>query len=410
MRIVLTAAGSTGDIHPMIGIGRGLRERGHDVIIVGEDGFRAASEGAGLGFVVTEAAFIFHQLAREQWWHTPERMPEIHRALTAAIRLDLDAIARACESSRTLLVSHALCLTGRLWEDLHGAPAATVHLSPWSASAAWCGEASDADETPRLADQLLAEACVAPAVNEVRSDLGLPPVSGIFTSWAHSPRCVIGLFPAWFGAPGVWPDRVRLTGFPRYDEGEQYAIDPGLEAFMAEGEPPIAFTPGSSSPCAAAFLALAVDAVTRLGRRAVLLTRMPNDVPPGLPTSVAYVPYAPFSWLLPRCAALVHHGGIGTAAQALAAGIPQMTIPFGFDQWDNTTRLRTLGVAASFDPRGGTAASLAETLRWLVNDATIAAACRRWADVTNRADAVGETCAILEALAEQTPRPMPSTC
>ena len=53
----------------------------------------------------------------------------------------------------------------------------------------------------------------------------------------------------------------------------------------------------------------------------------------------------PFSSVFPLCAAVVHHGGIGTCAQALAAGVPQLTMPLAFDQPDNATRLSRLGVA-----------------------------------------------------------------
>ena len=69
-----------------------------------------------------------------------------------------------------------------------------------------------------------------------------------------------------------------------------------------------------------------------------LLTRYPEQLPPALPASVRHERYVPFSAILPRCAAIVHHGGIGTCAQALAAGIPQLVSPFGFDQPDNAVR------------------------------------------------------------------------
>jgi rhamnosyltransferase subunit B len=51
--------------------------------------------------------------------------------------------------------------------------------------------------------------------------------------------------------------------------------------------------------------------------------------------------------LLPQVAALVHHGGIGTTAAALAAGIPQLIAPFAFDQFDNAARTVRLGVGQS---------------------------------------------------------------
>jgi rhamnosyltransferase subunit B len=64
-----------------------------------------------------------------------------------------------------------------------------------------------------------------------------------------------------------------------------------------------------------------------------------------LPEGAHHVAYAPFSSLLPRLSLLIHHGGIGTSAQTLAAGIPQIVVPFAHDQFDNAARLRRLGVS-----------------------------------------------------------------
>ena len=74
------------------------------------------------------------------------------------------------------------------------------------------------------------------------------------------------------------------------------------------------------------------------------------DVPADLPPTFAYAAYAPFGQLLPRCRALVHHGGIGTCAQALRAGIPQLVAPWGFDQYDQALRVRRLGAGRRAPP------------------------------------------------------------
>ena len=88
---------------------------------------------------------------------------------------------------------------------------------------------------------------IAPALNAYRAELGLAPVSRIFRSWIHSPQRVIGLFPEWFFPPQPdWPAQIRLTGFPLFDEAGLHPLDPGLDAFLAAGDPPIAFTPGSA--------------------------------------------------------------------------------------------------------------------------------------------------------------------
>ena len=82
-----------------------------------------------------------------------------------------------------------------------------------------------------------------------------------------------------------------------------------------------------------------------LGRRGILLTKYDHQLPAKLPDTVRHFGFVPLSKLLPRTAALVHHGGIGSCAQGLAAGVPHVVRPMSYDQFDNSRRLVRLGVA-----------------------------------------------------------------
>jgi UDP:flavonoid glycosyltransferase YjiC (YdhE family) len=172
-------------------------------------------------------------------------------------------------------------------------------------------------------------------------------VAQIFSRWNQSPDLVLGMFPEWFGAPQPdWPPQTRLVGFPLYDPRPAPGLSQQLEEFLAAGEPPIVFAPGSANSQAASFFRTAVEVCTRLGRRGLLVTRFPEQVPPDLPRTVRHFEFVPFGLLLPRAAALVHHGGIGTCAQGLAAGLPQLVMAMAFDQLDNGQRLARLGTGA----------------------------------------------------------------
>jgi len=227
----------------------------------------------------------------------------------------------------------------------------------------------------------------------------LQPVSRVFRQWVHSPQRVIGLFPDWFAPPQPdWPPELRLTGFPQYDESDQQQLSPSLLKFLDSGPPPIVFTPGSANQNAAAFFRGAVDASARLNRRALLLTRFTEHLP-ALPAAAHHEGYAPLSRVLPRSAALVHHGGIGTLAQALAAGVPQLTMPMGFDQPDNTTRLLRLGVAKWVAPSEFSGEKVAPLLNTLLNDPTVRSACAKYAALLKGGSALARTCELLEDLA-----------
>jgi UDP:flavonoid glycosyltransferase YjiC (YdhE family) len=181
-------------------------------------------------------------------------------------------------------------------------------------------------------------------LRDLRQPLGLPPVKRVFDWWL-SPQLILGMFPEWYGQPQPdWAPQIRLTGFPRYDgSGAQRPLDEKLVAFCDRGEPPIAFTFGTGMMHAARLFRAAVEACRILGRGAVVLTKFPEQLPAPLPDSVYHATFAPFRRLFPRCAAVVHHGGVGTVAECFAAGVPQVILPIAFDQKDNAIRVKRLG-------------------------------------------------------------------
>jgi len=408
VRCILTPVGSSGDVNPFVGIGRRLRERGYDVFLVAAEPFRETVEDEGLRFVPLGRTDDFHRLTEHpDLWHTRRGLKLIFGAVGALLREAYAQLEALHEPGRTIVIGHSLSFATRVFEEVHRVPAVTVHLSPnvfrsdFQLPALPSG--ADVSGAPRwvkrslmwVADRFIIDPYIAPALNAWRTELGLRPVKRVFESWVHSPRRVVGLFPEWFGLPQPdWPPQVRLTGFPLYDAPA--ASDAELEAFLRAGEAPIVFTPGSANRQAAAFFEAAIAATARLGRRALLATGFPEHLPADLPSHVRHVAYAPFSRLLPRSAAIVHHGGIGTCAQGLAAGIPQLVMPLAFDQPDNALRLTRLGVGRFITPRRFTAPRVAPALGDLLSSDKVAAACRRYRDAVMAMDAVGRTCEIVE--------------
>lgn len=411
MKFVMTPVGSAGDVHPFIGLGRALRARGHDVVIVTAGAFEQVVRRAGLQFRETISAQIFDTMSKyPDLWHSRRGLQFVLGTVADYLPLGYERVSEVYEPGRTVLVGHALSFGTRLFEEKHGVPAATLHLAPSIFRSDFEQPAyapgRDLSAMPRwfkrtfwwAIDRFLTDPLIVPKLNAFRQDLGLAPVSRVFRDWLHSPRQVIGLFPEWFARPQPdWPAALRLTGFPQYDESDQQQLSPALLEFLDQGTPPIVFTPGSANQNAAAFFRGAVDAASRLSRRAVLLTRFTEHLP-RLPPTVRHESYAPLSRLLPRTAALVHHGGIGTLAQALAAGVPQLTMPMGFDQPDNTTRLVRLGVARWISPSDFSGEHVAPLLETLLTDRTVAASCAKYAQLLKDASALERTCDLLEEL------------
>ncbi|HKD38548.1 MAG TPA: nucleotide disphospho-sugar-binding domain-containing protein, partial [Pirellulales bacterium] len=230
--------------------------------------------------------------------------------------------------------------------------------------------------------------------------LGLPPVRGVMRNWWNSPEALIGLFPDWFAPPQAdWPTNLRLTGFPLWDEREVSRPPAELERLLDAGPPPIVFTPGSAMMHGHAFFAAATEACRILGRRGILLTKYKEQLPAKLPDDIAHFDFVPFSYVFPRAAAVVHHGGIGTCAQGLAAGVPQLIMPMSHDQPDNATRLARLGVGLAIKPKHFHGPEVARRLRELLDKPEIDLRCHAYAARMNPQAALEATCNALESLA-----------
>jgi UDP:flavonoid glycosyltransferase YjiC (YdhE family) len=248
-------------------------------------------------------------------------------------------------------------------------------------------------------DRFLIDRELAAETNAFRAELGLPAVSRFFDRWLHSPQLVIGLFPAWFAPPPPdWPPNVHLTGFPLWDEAEVRQLPGELEKFIQGGEPPVIFTAGSAMAQGKDFFGESVEVCRRSGRRGLLLTQFPEQLPPRLPDGVRHFDYVPFSEVLPRAAAFVHHGGIGTTAQALAAGVRQLVVPLAHDQPDNAVRVRRLGVGDFLLPKAYKAPAVLKRLDRLLGSSEVAAACRRRAGEVVAGAGLEQACDLIEEL------------
>ena len=417
MNILMITVGSSGDVHPFVGMGRELRRRGHRVTLITSGYFAPLAEKAGLEFAdFSPPGWDFRTLLdNAQVWGKFSGPRTVFRlAVTPAIRTGYEAIAARHQPGETVVVASSLALAGRLARDKLGVPLATVHLSPSIFRTDFEGPNLPAlfmgPSVPAwlkrlqfwLADTLIMDRLVCPTLNSIRQELGLSPVSRVMHEWWNSPDRVLGLFPDWFGRPQPdWPPQTRLVGFPLYDEGDLAEPPADVVRFLEAGTPPIAFTPGSANVHGQEFFTAAVEACTRLGRRGMLLTKFPEQLPPSLPEHVRHFDFVPFSWLLPRVAAVVHHGGVGSTAQGFAAGVPQLLMPMSFDQFDNADRVKRLGAGEFVSVRKFTGPNVAAALQRLLDNPSIRKTCQSLAEKFTGYDPLCVTCDEIEALGDK---------
>jgi UDP:flavonoid glycosyltransferase YjiC (YdhE family) len=209
----------------------------------------------------------------------------------------------------------------------------------------------------------------------LRSELGLSRGGHPIFEGQHSPSLVLALFSKVMGkAQPDWPPHTIVTGFPFYDRKDEANIPPELEKFLDEGAPPIVFTLGSTAVFVAEdFYSESIIAARLLKRRAVLLIGDARNMPKEpLPASIAAFDYAPYGQILPRAAAVVHSGGVGTTGQTLRAGVPALIVPFNHDQPDNAFRIARLGTGRMISRAIYRAANAARELDRLLTDKSYA--------------------------------------
>lgn len=137
------------------------------------------------------------------------------------------------------------------------------------------------------------------------------------------------------------------------------------------------------------------------GRRGILLTQFPQLLPPRLCEGVRHFNYIPFSRVFPHARAVVHHGGIGTVAQAFAAGVPQLVVPCAHDQPDNAMRVCRLGAGGMLLPKEYETGAVLQSLARLLDSPGVLEDCRRRArDLAGNA-ALDKACLLIEELGGQ---------
>ncbi|MBI5085647.1 MAG: glycosyltransferase [Acidobacteria bacterium] len=375
LNVLVVSFGGPGDVLPLAAIGAAMAARGHRVTLISNPHFESDALRLGLEFEgFGSAAHLVSTMKHSHAGHPSggwmrqglDRWRRRSRGPLASLRWLYALIARRDLAGQTVLVARGNAYAARLAQERLGIPLATVHLQPAAIASEF-----DAPGLPlpdgagllvRFSRRLLWRAIdvwsdhlIAPGLNAFRAELGLKPVRRISSRWSHSPQLVLGLFPDWFARPQAdWPPATQLVGFPLFDGRGLRETPPALTKFLAGDDPPVVFTTGSFHRNAASFYRTAVGVCRALGIRGLLLCPAPGCVPSNLPDRVLHLPYAPLSEVLGKAAALVHHGGIGTTGLALAAGIPQMIVPFNDDQFESPAAGFSAGVRRR--PAAGSAA------------------------------------------------------
>ncbi|HUF31518.1 MAG TPA: glycosyltransferase, partial [Gemmatimonadaceae bacterium] len=368
MRVCLTTLGSFGDLHPMLGLAHALKKRGHLPVLATSPAYREIIEGEGIAFhgIRPDIQPNDREVIRRVMDRT-RGTEALFEMIMPHFRDSYEDLLVASEGA-DVLVTHPITFAGPVIAAQRGMPWVSTVLAPMSFFSVHDfpvlppapGVVHLTERSPTVARVIgrgvrAATRSWMKPVYDLRAELGFAPGAHPIFEGQHSPLLVLALFSRVLGDyQPDWPPNVCITGAVRYDApAAGDAMTPELEAFLDSGPPPVVFTLGSAAVGAAgSFYEESAGAAIALGRRAVLVVGRYEENRPRrrLPDGVLVTEYAPYSQLLPRAAAVVHQGGAGTTHQALAAGHPELIVPFSHDQPDNAHRVERLGIAKVIYP------------------------------------------------------------
>jgi rhamnosyltransferase subunit B len=384
---VVVTTGSAGDLFPFLRIALDLRERGFTITFVGPQMHAPLVERAGLAFHGTYAdpAVLDHP----DVWHPRRGFAIVWHAVRPGLRQLGPIVAALPRDEPCLIVAHPLAVHEALL-CRHARPDLKVvlaYLAPSNIPTVHDPLLLGPYKVPRwvplalrrllwrMIGKYLIDPVVMPGINVDRAEAGLPAAAGLLDLMRTGPDLSVALFPAWFGAPQPdWPQPFCCGDFALFDPDPQSAFSPELLQFLEQGDAPIIFTPGTANRQADVYFRNALAAVTALGRRAIFLTPHQNQVPEPLPPEVVWQSYLPLKAILPQAVAFVHHGGIGTTAEALRAGIPQLIVALAYDQFDNADRVKRMGAGWSLTS-AASSTQLTAALRLLLTSNRFSADC-----------------------------------
>ncbi|MBI2486418.1 MAG: glycosyltransferase family 1 protein [Deltaproteobacteria bacterium] len=361
MNITIIAVGTHGDVQPCVALGLGLQAAGHKVRIAACANFEAFVCNRGLSFFsigCDPREWLVSDEGRD--WLKSSRNPiQFIRGLTRLMQPSMERSLAdswtACQGAEAIIYS-LLAISGYHIAEKLRVPSFIALLHPvWDTRAFpnfLLPEKLRLGGTVNLLTHIVAEQLFwqpfRGLINEWREQtLGLPPAP-FFGPWGRMKK---QRFPSLFGysqfvmpKPPDWGDWLHVTGYWFLDRPAEWKPPADLVDFLAAGPPPVYIGFGSvtdSNPEALTEMVLKAFAIT--GKRGILLTGWAGLRKADLPKDVFGLESIPHDWLFPQMAAVVHHGGAGTTAAGLSAGIPNIVIASQAEMYFWGRRVAALG-------------------------------------------------------------------
>jgi sterol 3beta-glucosyltransferase len=353
MKIIIPTIGTRGDVQPFIALAQGLVRAGYTVTILSHPVMRTLVESHGVPFApvgpdvdMDEISTSVRERSRNAWGG----LMQVMRFAFEILERSHADILEACRGADLVVIS-ASSAAGKNEAELLDLPCASVTLMPWGIHYTEPGRPLHKRILYGAIDGIATLVTTRP-LNGLRHRQGLPPVG---PEGFASPRLdLVPVSPAVYPHNPYWPTQHHVTGYWFVDEPVGWQPPEELLSFLESGPAPLVVSLGAMSRGQAGALETAglfVAAIQQAGLRAIILGWESALEEMSMPPNIYPTGSLPFGWLLPRAAGIVHHGGFGTTAAGLRAGIPALVIPHIVDQFYWSQKVFELGVGPKPIPR-----------------------------------------------------------
>jgi sterol 3beta-glucosyltransferase len=353
VRVRIITIGAQGDVRPGVAFGAALQAAGHDVRIVSHPGFEGLVRRRGLDFA--PVAGDPRDLAKEenlqlralhnggrnllQWWRTFKEVdvPLLHQRFRDCWE--------ACEDSEVIVASVLPYIFGYAIAEKLQIPLVRSFYFPVSPTRShpidfwprWFRLPGSLNlATYHAQRQLIWEVARPWVTRACREVLGLRslPRREPFGDLDRQQQLLLYAYsPSVAPPPADWGAWIDVTGYWFLERSTEWTPPPALRDFLDAGPPPVCIGFGSMTYDRNELIRTIEDALALTGQRAVLLAGWGGLRPPELPRNMITIDWVPLTWLFARMAAVVHHGGAGTTAESIRAGVPTVVVPFFYDQF-----------------------------------------------------------------------------
>lgn len=414
MKITIFAAGSQGDIQPCVALGKGLQQAGYQVSLAAPEDFAGFAQRHALEFrpLRGDVQKIMASDTGREFMQTGGQNPltsiRTMRVLLAPVIREMTADAyAACQDADGLICLGVVSAFGKSIAEALQIPMLNIEPTPLLPSRffpapSWPIQRDLGGLHNHLSGRAMLQVVwywYQPFVNDLRRRLGLPPFNGSRFYRALRDTPMIGAYsPAIIPQPPDWPEHAHVSGYFFLDSPADWQPPAGLTDFLAAGEAPVYIGFGSMSGQSPEVLAeLVINALAQSGQRGVLLTGWGGLRPEMLADNIYVLNSAPHNWLFPRMAAVVHHGGAGTTAEGLRAGVPSIIVPFILDQPFWGARVQSMGLGPAPIPQKKlTAEGLAAAITSAVTDTAMRQRARLTGEAIRAEDGVGSAVKLVQ--------------